>query len=362
MNPTKISVGLSGGVDSSVAAYLLQKDYPLDAFFMKNWESNEGDVCQSEIDFLSASTVAEILNIELNAVNFSQHYWDDVFQICLDQLSAGLTPNPDILCNEKIKFAVFLNHALSQGADKIATGHYAQVIEDSKGYHLVQALDQHKDQTYFLYRLNQMQLSRVLFPLGKLHKSEVRRIATEAQLPTASRPDSTGICFIGEKHYARFISEFLLGHRGTIVTESGLAIGDHEGIAPFTIGQRKGLNIGGVKGFDQKPWYVIGKDKQNQSIIVTQDHAHPALNASIIMANQLHWIQGEPPSDKSKLSVKIRHGSQQTDCEIVSLVNDTLTVKTHKPLWAPCPGQSLVLYQENECLGGGYISDYEGAL
>lgn len=361
MKATKISVGLSGGVDSSVTALLL-KDHPhLDAFFMKNWESDD-EHCSSEDDFKSAQAVANQLGLELHAVNFSQAYWDDVFQVCLDQMTLGLTPNPDILCNEKIKFTLFLNHALKSGADKIATGHYANLSAGKHGYELRQAKDRFKDQTYFLYRLNQMQLANVTFPLGQLSKQEVRQIAQKAGLPSASRPDSTGICFIGEQHYARFIRTFLLGNPGAITTESGMEIGQHDGLAPYTVGQRKGLAIGGVKGANASPWYVIGKDLDHNQLIVTQCRDHPALQSKKLTAQNIHWISGKAPSNPANLTVKIRHGESQTSAVINQLDSESFTVELKNQVWAPCKGQSLVLYDGDLCLGGGMLSCYEGAL
>ncbi len=360
MNTTKISIGLSGGVDSSVTAHLLQQSYTIDAFFMKNWES-DAENCTSEEDFRSAKEVAKHLGIELHPVNFSSAYWDNVFQVCLDQLAIGQTPNPDILCNEKIKFSVFLDHALEQGASKIATGHYARVVECDEGFTLRQAKDRFKDQTYFLYRLNQRQLTHCLFPLGNYLKSEVRTIAKKANIPSASRKDSTGICFIGEQKYTPFIRSFLLTHPGTIVTESGLTIGQHQGCALFTIGQRKGLAIGGVKGAEAKPWYVIGKDQTSNTVIVSQNEQHPALWSTQLDVCQAHWIS-QVPKDKQAVTVKIRHGQAQTPAILHHIQDDLFSIQLERAVWAPCPGQSVVVYQDDQCLGGGLLKHYQGAL
>jgi tRNA-specific 2-thiouridylase len=358
MKTKRVVVGMSGGVDSSVAALLLkQQGYEVVGLFMKNWEDDDTDeYCSSKQDLIDAVSVADKIGIEIEAVNFSQEYKDRVFANFLAEYQAGRTPNPDILCNAEIKFKAFLDHAMSLGADLIATGHYAQVREKNGLFQLLKGEDGSKDQSYFLYRLNQAQLSKTLFPLGHLLKREIREIAREAQLPTSEKKDSTGICFIGERPFREFLNRYLPREPGEMRTPEGKVVGRHEGLMYYTIGQRQGLGIGGSRSSSGEPWFVAGKDMHNNVLIVVQGHEHPLLLSDGLVASQLHWIAGTNPETHWVYAAKTRYRQPDAPCEIDRLEGDEVEVRFGQPQWAVTPGQSVVVYESNVCLGGGIIS------
>lgn len=352
---TKVIVGLSGGVDSSVAAWeLIQQGYQVEALFMKNWEEeNDSQYCHYADDLRDAKQVADALDIPLHTVNFSSEYWERVFSYFLDEYQNGRTPNPDILCNKEIKFRAFLDYALNLGADKIATGHYAVAETTQDGTTLLKrAVDNQKDQTYFLYALNQLQISHSLFPIGPITKPRVREIAKKLNLATHQKKDSTGICFIGERKFKTFLNEFLPSQPGDIQTTDGKVIGSHDGLMYHTLGQRKGLKIGGLKYSQEKPWYVVAKDLGHNRLIVGQGHDHPWLLSTEIGAAQLNWIV--PVAQKFKATAKVRYRHQDAPCEVI-LGNQTANITFSDPQWAVTPGQSIVFYQGDVCLGGGII-------
>ena len=353
--PGKVIIGLSGGVDSSVAALLLQQQgWQVEGLFMKNWEEDDhAGYCSAAEDLADARQVAELLDIPLHTVNFSAEYWDRVFSYFLEEYRAGRTPNPDVLCNREIKFKAFLDHALELGAQYIATGHYAQV-DGQQPCRLLRAADEDKDQTYFLYMLGQRALRHSLFPLGRLHKTRVRRIAAEAGFQNARKKDSTGICFIGERRFRDFLSNYLPANPGDIVTPEGRTIGRHQGLMYYTLGQRQGLGIGGVAGTDDAPWFVVGKNLETKQLIAAQGHNHPLLFSSELQAEQLHWIAGTPPADHFECQARCRHRQPLQDC-LVSIHQDRMHVRFARPQRALTPGQSVVLYQKQICLGGGII-------
>ncbi|RUM77892.1 MAG: tRNA 2-thiouridine(34) synthase MnmA [Candidatus Thioglobus sp.] len=354
-NPMKIIVGLSGGVDSSVATLLLlEQGYEVEALFMKNWEEDDTDgVCTAEQDLSDAQKVADKLGVKLHTINFSADYWDDVFDHFLKEHKKGRTPNPDVLCNQKIKFKVFLEHALSLGADKIATGHYARIDQDENGYQLKTGLDNNKDQSYFLHLLNQHQLSKSLFPLGEINKDKVRKIATDNDFITADKKDSTGICFIGERNFSEFLQTYLPKQQGDIVDQDGQFIKHHEGLAFYTMGQRKGLEIGGGFSNSGEPWFVADKHiDRNELVVVQGDHAllyHHNLNTS-----DPHWI-GSPPILPLACTAKIRYRQQSQLCLVHPTDNGQLKVTFDQPQRAITPGQSIVFYDDDICLGGAII-------
>lgn len=352
----KIIVGLSGGVDSSVAALrLLEQGHDVEALFMKNWEEDDEDAyCSAAEDLADAQAVADKLGIKLHKVNFSSEYWDHVFEHFLAEYKAGRTPNPDVLCNREIKFKAFLDYAKSLGAEKIATGHYAHVTESPQGFHLMEAADRNKDQTYFLYMLDQEALSHALFPLHDLQKGEVRRLAEKADFPNHKKKDSTGICFIGERRFRDFLSTYIPANPGDIVTPDGECIGQHQGLMYYTLGQRQGLGIGGVAGADEAPWFVIEKRLNTNQLVVAQGHDHPSLYRSSLNAHDLHWTLGKPPADRFSCLARCRHRQPLQACEVEMTANG-MSVTFNDPQRALTPGQSVVLYRENECLGGGII-------
>jgi tRNA-specific 2-thiouridylase len=353
----RVVVGMSGGVDSSVAAWLLkQQGYDVVGVFMKNWEDDDDDeYCSSREDLVDAASVADVIGIELDAVNFAAEYRERVFAHFLRDYSAGRTPNPDVLCNSEIKFRAFLDHALALGADRIATGHYARVRRDARGRaELLGARDAAKDQTYFLHRLAQAQLAPVLFPLGEMTKRDVRAIAKREGLPTHAKRDSTGICFIGERPFRDFLARYLPRTPGPIVTPEGTRVGEHQGLAYYTLGQRQGLGIGGKRDGDALPWYVAGKDMARNALIVVQGREHPLLYRRDVRANDVHWIAGESPQLPARLSAKTRYRMPNAACE-VRIAGDDLVAAFDAPQWAPTPGQYLVLYDGDVCLGGGEI-------
>ncbi len=353
----KIIVGLSGGVDSSVATLLLlEQGYNVEALFMKNWEEDDTDgVCTAEQDLSDAQKVADKLGVKLHTINFSADYWDDVFDHFLKEHKKGRTPNPDVLCNQKIKFKVFLEHALSLGADKIATGHYARIHKDNDIYQLRTGLDDNKDQSYFLHLLNQKQLSKSLFPLGNISKTKVREIATENGFVTADKKDSTGICFIGERNFSEFLQTYLPKQQGDIVDQDGQFIKHHEGLAFYTIGQRKGLEIGGGFGASGEPWFVADKHITTNELVVVQGD-HPLLYHNTLSASNIHWI-GKPPELPLVCMAKIRYRQQSQDCKINLNEDMQLKVVFDKAQRAITPGQSIVFYNDDICLGGGIIEN-----
>lgn len=369
----RVVVGMSGGVDSSVTAWLLKEQgYEVIGLFMKNWEDDDdSEYCSTRQDWLDAASVADVVGVDIEAVNFASEYKDRVFADFLREYSAGRTPNPDVLCNAEIKFKAFLDHAMTLGADHIATGHYARVrsVADVGGNHadspprfeLLKAIDQTKDQSYFLHRLNQAQLSRTLFPLGEMTKQEVRRIALSIGLPNAAKKDSTGICFIGERPFREFLNRYLPSKPGPILTESGQQVGVHHGLSFYTLGQRKGLGIGGVKGRQHADgtgpvWYVARKDMARNSLHVVEGHDHPWLLAESLAAEQASWVSGQVPVAGSYTS-KTRYRQHDAACALSSQKGiEGFQLSFAEPQWAVTPGQSAVLYDGEICLGGGFIT------
>ncbi len=349
---------MSGGVDSSVAALLLKRQgHEVVGLFMKNWEDDDTeDYCSAKQDLDDAQAAARIIGIELETANFADQYRERVFAEFLAEYRAGRTPNPDVLCNSEIKFKAFLDHALRLGADFIATGHYAQVREFLGEYQLLKAEDGTKDQSYFLYRLNQAQLAKSLFPLGELYKREVRKIAEEAGLPNHAKKDSTGICFIGERRFREFLARYLPKTPGEIRRlDDERVIGKHEGLAYYTLGQREGLGIGGVKDAPEEPWFVAAKDLEKNVLYAVQGHDHPALLRDRLVASQLSWISPTPPRTHWVYAAKTRYRMPDAACDIETLDGDCCEVAFAAPQWAVTPGQSVVLYESRVCLGGGVI-------
>ena len=353
----RIVVGMSGGVDSSVAALLLKaQGYEVAGLFMKNWEDDDDDeYCSTRQDLVDVASVADVLGIELEVVNFAAEYKDRVFASFLAEYAAGRTPNPDVLCNAEIKFKAFLDHALAMGAARIATGHYAGVREVDGRFELLKAADRTKDQSYFLHRLTQAQLARVVFPLARLAKTEVRRIAREAGLPVHAKKDSTGICFIGERPFREFLNRYLPRVPGPMRTPEGAEVGEHIGLAFYTIGQRSRLGIGGRRGGEHAPWYVAGKDPGRNELIVVQGHDHPLLQTRSLTAADLAWVAGGPPAADAAYGGKTRYRQADAACRIGALYEAECRVEFDDPQWAVTPGQSVVLYRGEVCLGGGVI-------
>ncbi|PKO29236.1 MAG: tRNA 2-thiouridine(34) synthase MnmA [Betaproteobacteria bacterium HGW-Betaproteobacteria-9] len=362
-NKQRVVVGLSGGVDSAVSAHLLKEQgYEVIGIFMKNWEDDDnGEYCSSNIDFVDAAAVADVIGIEIEHVNFAAEYKDRVFAEFLREYQAGRTPNPDILCNAEIKFKAFLDHAMRLGAEKIATGHYARVRERNGAFELLKGLDPLKDQSYFLHRLNQAQLSKTLFPVGELPKTEVRRIAAEIGLPNAKKKDSTGICFIGERPFRDFLNRYIAKEPGPIKDPTGRTIGQHVGLSFYTLGQRQGLGIGGVKakgaqkgGNEHEPWFVARKDMDKNTLWVVQGHDHPWLLSPSLRAEDLSWVAGEAPS-AVQIAAKTRYRQADAPCTLQTDATG-ITLRFAEPQWAVTPGQSAVLYDGEVCLGGGVIT------
>jgi tRNA-specific 2-thiouridylase len=353
----KIVVGMSGGVDSAVSALLLkQQGHDVTGLFMKNWEDDDNDeYCSSRQDLLDAVSVADTIGIPIEAVNFSGEYKERVFSYFLREYQAGRTPNPDILCNSEIKFKAFLDHAIQLGAEVIATGHYAQVREAGGLFQLLKAADDSKDQSYFLHRLNQFQLGHAMFPLGKLLKSEVRAIAEQHGLSNHAKKDSTGICFIGERPFREFLNRYLPTSPGQMITPEGNLVGKHIGLSFYTIGQRQGLGIGGAKDSSGEPWFVASKDMANNRLIVVQGHDHPALLSNRLTALDSHWISNTAPLLNHPYAAKTRYRQTDAQCCITALDGGRCSFEFDQPQWAVTPGQSVVLYDGEICLGGAII-------
>ena len=362
----RVVVGLSGGVDSAVTAHLLKKQgHEVVGIFMKNWEDDDDDeYCSTRQDFLDAASVADVLDIEIEHVNFAAEYKDRVFAEFLREHQAGRTPNPDVLCNAEIKFKAFLDHAMRLGAESIATGHYARVrLNEATGRHeLLKGLDPGKDQSYFLHRLNQAQLAQTLFPVGELHKTEVRRIADEIRLPNARKKDSTGICFIGERPFREFLNKYLAHDPGPIIDDRGRTLGRHVGLSFYTLGQRQGLGIGGVKdkrgqrgGGEHAPWFVARKDLETNTLYVVQGHDHPWLLSHRLSAMDLSWVAGAAPAAGS-FGSKARYRQPDSACMLEPAADaKAISLAFPEAQWAVTPGQSAVLYDGDVCLGGGVI-------
>jgi len=382
----RVVVGLSGGVDSSVAAYLLkQQGYEVVGLFMKNWQDDDDDEhCSTRQDLIDAAAAADVIGVPLEAVNFAAEYKERVFAEFLREYAAGRTPNPDVLCNAEIKFKAFLDHALRLGAERIATGHYARVRrlpaeagatpphDDAASgapasahaawrHRLLRGLDPGKDQSYFLHRLDQAQLARTLFPVGDLRKTEVRRIAAEIGLPNAAKKDSTGICFIGERPFRVFLNRYLPMQPGPIRTPEGKVVGEHVGLAFYTLGQRKGIGVGGQRSGSGAPWFVARKDLAANTLWIVQGHDHPWLLAARLAAEQAAWVAGTPPRAGQRLTAKTRYRQTDAACEVVEVDGARFALRFDQPQWAATPGQSAVLYDGEVCLGGGVIAATEAA-
>lgn len=355
MSAPHVIVGLSGGVDSAVSAWLLKEQgYRVSGLFMVNWTEDEEGYCTSAEDFQSARAVCEELQIPLHRVDFSKDYRERVFARFLDDYRAGKTPNPDVLCNREVKFQPFREHALRLGADFVATGHYARLEQRDDGPHLLRALDDNKDQTYFLATVERAQLERVLFPIGGLTKPMVRDIARRAGLPNHQRKDSTGICFIGEREFREFLGRYLQADPGPIEDDSGARIGEHRGLQFYTLGQRRGLAIGGRKGAIEAPWYVIAKEPARNALIVSQQAEHPRLMRAQLRAAPFHWLQA-PPAPGTPLTARIRHRQTLQACCVLAADGGSVDVEFEQAQRAAVAGQYLVLYDGDECLGGGEL-------
>ncbi|MBE1287290.1 MAG: tRNA 2-thiouridine(34) synthase MnmA [Alteromonadaceae bacterium] len=358
---TKVIVGMSGGVDSSVSAFLLKEaGYQVEGVFMKNWEEDDNDeYCAAAEDLADAQAVADKLGIELHTINFAAEYWDNVFEYFLREYKAGRTPNPDIMCNKEIKFKAFLEFAAEDlGADYIATGHYVQRRDIDGNTQMIRGLDQNKDQSYFLYTLSHEHVRKTLFPIGHLEKPEVRRIAEAQGLVTHDKKDSTGIWFIGERKFKDFLAQYLPAQPGPIVTAEGESIGEHQGLMYHTLGQRKGLLIGGTKEHGDEPWYVVDKDVPNNTLIVGQGANHPRLFSKGLIANQLHWVDRNALTEPTRMTVKTRYRQHDINCVVEPTDKDCVNVIFDEPQKAVTPGQSAVFYQGDVCLGGGIIESY----
>lgn len=354
---SKIIVGMSGGVDSSVAAYLLREQgFNIEGLFMKNWEEDDDEeYCSASIDLADAQKICDQLDIPLHKVNFSSEYWDRVFEYFLTEYKAGRTPNPDIICNKEIKFRAFLDHALNLDADYIATGHYANCEITNSGPILSKGLDTNKDQSYFLHTLDQKQLSKSLFPIGKLEKTEVRNIAKINSFDTFDKKDSTGICFIGERKFRDFLKNYIPSQQGEIRTLDEEVLGKHEGVMFYTIGQRQGLGIGGQSKYSEEPWYVTDKNLSSNTLYVVQGREHESLYHSKLLTQEFQWIAGKAPAKLDNLKAKTRYRQSDQACSINEVNDKTYEVTFTEPQWAITPGQSIVIYQDKKCLGGAII-------
>ena len=353
-----IMVAMSGGVDSSVSALLLRDaGKPIAGMFMKNWEEDDRfGTCPAEEDAADAQAVADAIGMALHRRNFAAEYWDCVFEEFLAEYRAGRTPNPDILCNREIKFKTFLEHAVDLGAEFIATGHYVQSDHRDGIYRLLRGRDNNKDQSYFLYTIGQEQLARTLFPVGELLKPVVRAVAEKAGLPVHAKKDSTGICFIGERNFKEFLAEYIPPSPGEIRTPEEQVIGEHAGLMYYTLGQRQGLGIGGLRGYSDDPWYVLHKDQENNVLYAGQGHDHPWLFSRMIKAEQLSWVSGEPPLAGVELTAKIRYRQADQQCRVSEISATGLVLEFSRAQRAATAGQSVVLYDGENCLGGGVIS------
>jgi tRNA-specific 2-thiouridylase len=356
-NREKIIVGMSGGVDSSVSALLLkQQGFDVEGLFMKNWEEDDTEeYCSAAVDLADAQQVCDRLDIPLHTVNFSSDYWDHVFEYFLHEYRSGRTPNPDIMCNREIKFKAFLEHAQTLGAHRIATGHYVQSRNQNGKTQLLRGRDLNKDQSYFLYALDQYQISHALFPIGELEKKEVRSLAEKNHFRVFDKKDSTGICFIGERKFKDFLQRFIPGQPGIIESVDAEPLGEHSGLMYYTIGQRQGLGIGGTAQGSGSPWYVVEKQLESNVLVVAQGHRHPRLYHSACRIGELHWI-GEPDLNLPfACSAKTRYRQQDVGCDIVSIDGACAVIEFETPQWAMTPGQALVFYHQDICLGGGTI-------
>ena len=353
---TRVIVGMSGGVDSSVsAALLLEQGYQVEGLFMKNWDEDDGtEYCTAREDLADAQAVSDRLGIKLHTANFAAEYWDNVFEHFLEEYKAGRTPNPDILCNREIKFKAFLDYALMLGADLIATGHYTRRAERHGQTLLLRGLDANKDQSYFLHAVGGEQIARTLFPVGELEKPEVRRIAEKYQLATARKKDSTGICFIGERRFTDFLKQYLPAQPGEIETTDGQVIGRHHGLMYHTIGQRQGLGIGGLQGASDDPWYVLRKDLERNVLVVGQGNDHPWLFSSALACSNIYWVNPLDVTEPLRLTAKVRYRQPDQACTL-ERTTDGYLIRFDEPQRAVTPGQSVVLYQDDVCLGGGVI-------
>ena len=354
----KVICGMSGGVDSSVSAFILQQQgYQVEGLFMKNWEEDDDtDYCTAAADLADAQAVCDKLGIKLHKINFAAEYWDNVFEHFLSEYKAGRTPNPDILCNKEIKFKAFLEYAAEDlGANYIATGHYVRRRGTDDNAQLLRGLDANKDQSYFLYTLSSKQVGQSLFPVGDIEKPIVRAIAEDLGLVTAKKKDSTGICFIGERKFKDFLARYLPAQPGNIRTVEGDIIGRHDGLMYHTLGQRKGLGIGGVKGATEEAWYVVEKDLVNNELIVAQGHDHSALLSIGLVAQQLHWVDRQPIREPLRCTVKTRYRQTDVPCTIEPIDDESIKVIFDEPQIAVTPGQSAVFYLDEVCLGGGII-------
>ena len=362
-NHPRVIIGVSGGVDSSVAALrLVQSGDAVAGLFMQNWADDGSGECRAEEDRRDAVAVCGKLGIAFHFRDFSREYWDGVFAHFLAEYAAGRTPNPDVLCNREVKFKHFLDAARELGAEKIATGHYARIAEASGRWKLLRAVDRSKDQSYFLHQLGQAQLAATLFPVGELQKTDLRGIAREAGLPTHDKKDSTGICFIGERDFREFLGRYLPARPGEMRDPAGNRIGEHAGVFYFTLGQREGLQIGGVRGRAAAPWYVVGKDVANNVLYVDQDTASPYLHSSTLWSEDAHWVAGSPPARNFECTAQTRYRQVDEPCQVAVADDGTLAVRFQRPQRAVTPGQSVVLYLGDECLGGAVIARTDAPL
>ncbi len=363
MSAPRVIVGVSGGVDSSVAALrLVQAGDAVAGLFMQNWADDGSGDCRADEDRRDAVAVCGKLGIPFHFRDFSSEYWEGVFSHFLAEYAAGRTPNPDVLCNREVKFKHFLDAARELGAEKIATGHYARIASERGVSKLLRAVDRSKDQSYFLHQLGQAQLSATLFPVGELQKSDLRGIARDAGLPTHDKKDSTGICFIGERDFREFLGRYLPARTGDMRDPSGQKIGEHPGVFYFTLGQREGLQIGGVRGRAAAPWYVVGKDVAHNVLYVDQDTASPYLHSTTLWSETAHWVEGRPPADTFECTAQTRYRQLDEPCRVEVAIDGGLEVRFQRPQRAVTPGQSVVLYQDDVCLGGAVIARTDAPL